>query len=159
MPARPRENRMVKSFLLSLMDLELLIECCPFALYTQPYHLCSSAHNLFFCEHSYRQLEPPLPLNFSCRIFVILLSVSIQIDNWNHYLWNFPVGYSSFCSSSELFHESITWQGRFGLLGALPWVWRSDSSFRDLLPSRPSRRNLKIWFQASEFAVSCTVAK
>ena len=38
-------------------------------------------------------------------------------------------------------------------------MWRSDSSFRDLLPSRPRRRNSEIWFQALEFAVSCTVAK
>ena len=36
---------------------------------------------------------------------------------------------------------------------------QSDSSFRDLLPSRPRCRNLKMWFQAFEFAVSCTVAK
>ena len=37
--------------------------------------------------------------------------------------------------------------------------WQSDSSFRDPLPSRPCRRNLKMWFQALEFAISCTVAK
>ena len=63
----------------------------------------------------------------------------------------------SFCSSSELFLQSIIWQARYGLLGALPWVWQSVSSFRDL-PPRRRRRNLKMWFQALEFAVSCTVA-
>ena len=47
----------------------------------------------------------------------------------------------------------------YGLLGALPWVWQSDSSFRDLLSSRPRCRKLKMWFQALEFAASCTVAK
>ena len=45
------------------------------------------------------------------------------------------------------------------LFGALPLVSRTDSSFRDLLPSRPRRCKLKMWFQAPEFAASCTVAK
>ena len=85
---------------------------------------------------SNRQLKPPLPLNFSYRIF----------------------RHSALPGSSELFHWSNISQGRHGLLGALPWVWRSDSSFRDL-PSRRRRRKLKMWFQALEFAVSCTATK
>ena len=31
--------------------------------------------------------------------------------------------------------------------------------FRDLLPSRPRRRKLSMWFQALEFSVSCAVTK
>ena len=32
-------------------------------------HLCCSAHQMFLNMHSIRQLEPPLPLNFSYKIF------------------------------------------------------------------------------------------
>ena len=37
--------------------------------------------------------------------------------------------------------------------------WPSGSRFRPLLRGGPRRRKLKMWFQALEFAVSCTVAK
>ena len=36
---------------------------------TSMMYLCCIAHKLFFCKQSNRQLEPPLPLNFSCRTF------------------------------------------------------------------------------------------
>ena len=116
----------------------------------------------------------------SAHIFVVV--VSNQIDNWNHlYLsifWNYlylsilnwevevvPVidlivynNKKCVQNSSELFLWTIIWHGGYGLLGALPWVWQSDSSFRHL-PSRPCRWNLKMRFQALEFVVSCAVAK
>ena len=77
-------------------------------------------------------------------------NVSNQIDNWNHlYLSNFPVGYSvillySYLRTFHLIHNLARqiWA---------PWctpVWQIDSSFRDLLPSRPRRRKLNMWFQA-----------
>ena len=37
--------------------------------------------------------------------------------------------------------------------------WQRDSTFRVLLRGGPCRRSLKMWFQALEFSVSCTVAK
>ena len=33
--------------------------------------VCVAMPTIFFCKQSDRQLEPPLPLNFSCRIFRI----------------------------------------------------------------------------------------
>lgn len=69
-----------------------------------------------------------------------------------------------FCSlyvASIFFHRSNIWRGRYGVLGALPWVWQSGSGsgsgvcsrFRALLGEGPSI--FKLWFQALEFAVSC----
>ena len=92
---------------------------------------------LFFLPilRSNRQLEPPLPLNFSYGIFRhSALATNFTID---------PL----FC------------KGDVGYL-VQSREWRSDISFRDLLPSRPRRRNLKMWFQALEFfAVSRTVTR
>ena len=80
--------------------------------------------------HSNRQLEPSLPLNFCYRMF----RHSALAPNF---------------SFNPLFGKADM---------GFPWVWQSDSSFRGL-PSRPRRRNLKMWSHAIEFAVSCTVAK
>ena len=84
---------------------------------------------------SNRQLEPPLPLNFSYRIF-------------RHYALapNFSI-------------DPIFRKGDMGSLVYSRECVEATAVFRDLLPSRPRRRNLKMWFQALEFAVSCTVAK
>ena len=30
---------------------------------------CVAVPTIFFCKQSNRQLEPPLPLNFACRVF------------------------------------------------------------------------------------------
>ena len=102
-------------------------------------HRCRSVHKKkTFLPNlcSNRQLEPPLPLNFFYRILChSALAPNFSID--------------------PLFRKGDT----YGLVGALPWVWQIDSSFRDLLPSRPRRRKLKMWFPALEFAVSRTVAK
>ena len=111
--------------------------------YSCRYHICFSTYTcvavptkkkkmLNLCSN--RQLEPPLPLNFFYRIF------------------------RHSALAPNFYHWSNISQGRYELLGALPWVWRSDSSFRDL-PSTSCRRNWKMRFQALEFAVSRTVAK
>ena len=99
---------------------------------------CNCSQKKMFSSNlrSNRQLEARLPLIFSCRIFRnFALAPTFSID--------------------PLFGKA----DMGSLMHALPWVWQSDDSFRALLRGGPRQRKLKMWFQALEFAVCCTVAK